>query len=412
MRNPGGPLPIIVALALLGAGCSREESAGVSSRSYRGHAGDRDVTNFATVYRGTVGSRLDDCQTCHRGGAFTEADGGRTVTKNPCDYCHLIENPATGYVEPLPANHRATLNAYGLAYLDGGRSRSALRAIDSVDSDGDGAANGVEIAALRYPGDPASRPGQPSAPMRTFTMAQVRALPSHTQFVLANASRQASDYYAGYRGVKVRDLLIAAGVDPDAPGFEGVTVVAPDGYLRDVSAREINTAFPRGVFFGGLDSATLGSACGFVRYPSPLPAGVADRAPIPGEPWLLLAYERDGRSMAPSTLEIASGRIDGEGPFRLVVPQSTPGAPDRGSAAPSPTRCADGHAYAAAVDHNAGAMVRGVIAIRVNPLPAGHEDFDHRNGGWAFVENASIVVYGFGVREPGADSRKPLADSR
>jgi hypothetical protein len=45
-------------------------------------------------------------------------------------------------------------------------------------------------------------------------------------------------------------------------------------------------------------------------------------------------------------------------------------------------------------------MVRGVIAIRVNPLPAGAEDFDHRNGGWAFVEDASVVVYGFGVRAP------------
>jgi hypothetical protein len=398
-RNPGRRLPILLTLALLGAGCSREESAGVSSRSYRGHASDRDVTNFVTVYRGTASSRLDDCQTCHRGGAFTEVDGGRAVTRNPCDYCHLIENPATGYVEPLPANHRATLNAYGIAYLDGGRSRSALRAIDGVDSDGDGAANGVEIATLRYPGDPASRPGQPSAPTRTFTMTQVRALPSHTEFLLVNASRQATDFYATYRGVKIRDLLIAAGVDPDSAGFEGVTMVAPDGYLRDVSARGVNSAFPPGIFYDGLDSATLRPGCGFVRYPSPLAAGLVDRAPIPGEPWLLLAYERDGGAMDPSALEIASGRIDGEGPFRLIVPQSTPGAPDRGSASP-PTRCGDGLAFAAAADHNAGAMVRGVIAIRVNPLPAGHEEFDHRNGGWAYVENASIVVYGFGVRAP------------
>ena len=407
MRNLRGLVSITVASALLGAACARDERAGVSSRAYRGHESYRDVTNFVAVHRDAVGTRLDDCQTCHRGGAFTEVEGGRTVTKNPCDYCHLTEHPAAGFVEPLPASHRATLNAYGLAYLDAGRSRSALRAIDRVDSDGDGAANGTEIAALRYPGDPASRPGQPAAPMRTFTMADIRALPSHSQFVLANASRQASDYYAGYRGVRVRDLLIAAGVDPDVAEFEGVTVVAPDGYLRDVSATEINSAFPKGTFFGGLDSATLGPACGFVRYPQPLPAGVANRAPIPGEPWLLLAYERDGGVLNPSSLEIASGRIDGEGPFRLIVPQSTPGAPDRGSAAPPTTRCADGRAYDAAADHNAGAMVRGVIGIRVNPLPAGQEDFDHRNGGWAFVENASIVVYGFGVRESRIERRSP-----
>lgn len=397
MRSPGRRFSPLLALALLGAGCSRRGSDVVSSRSYRGHAGDRDITNFVTVYRARVGSRLDDCQTCHRGGVFTETDGGRTVTKNPCDYCHLIQNPATGYVEPMPANYRATLNAYGVAYLAGGRSASTLRSIDSVDSDGDGAANGAEIAALRYPGDSASRPGQPSAPMRTFTMEQIRALPSHTQFLLVNASRQASDYYASYRGVRVRDLLIAAGVNPDSAGFEGVTVVAPDGYLRDVSAREINTTFPRAVFFGGLDSATLGAECGFVRYSDPLPAGVVDRAPIPGRPWLLLAYERDGGALTPSALDVTSGKIDGEGPYRLIVPQGIPSAPDRGSAAPA-TRCAAGGAYDPAADHNAGGMVRGVITIRVNPLPAGHEDFDHRNGGWAYVENGSVVVYGFGVR--------------
>jgi hypothetical protein len=33
-------------------------------------------------------------------------------------------------------------------------------------------------------------------------------------------------------------------------------------------------------------------------------------------------------------------------------------------------------------------------------MPAGHEDFDYRNGGWAYVENGSVVVYGFGVRAP------------
>ena len=399
MLHPGRLLSVIFALALLGADCAAQERAVVSSRSYRGHASDRDIATFVSAYRGTIGSRLDDCQTCHRGGAFTETRSGRTVTKNPCDYCHLTQHPATGYAEPMPANFRATLNAYGLAYLDAGRSRRALRAIARLDSDGDGAANGAEIAALRYPGDPASKPGQPSVPWRAFTMAQVRALPARTDFLLVNASRQTTDFYASYRGVRLRDLLVAAGVDPDSPGFTGVTVIAPDGYLRDIGAREINTAFPPAPFFGGLDSATLGPDCGFVQYPRPLPAGVTDGAPIPGESWLLLGYERDGGPMDVVSLDPATGRIRGEGPFRVVVPQSTPGAPDRGSSAP-PTACRAGRAYDAAADHNADPMVRGVVAIRVNPLPPGVEDFDSRNGGWAFVENASIVVYGFGVRAP------------
>ena len=397
MSVSGRSLAGALALALLGAGCSRGGGEAVSSRAYRGHESDRDVTSFVRAYPGAAGSRLDDCQTCHRGGVFTASDGGRTVPKNPCDYCHLVRHPAEGFAEPMPADYRATLNAYGLAYLAGGRDRAAVRALDGADSDGDGAANGVEIAALRYPGDPASRPGQPAAPLRTYTMDQLRALPAHTDFVLVNASRQANDYYASYRGVRLRDLLIAAGVNPDDPLFEGVTAIAPDGYLKDLGAREINAPFPRAVFHGGLDSATLGAECGFVRYPAPLPAGVADGAPIPGEQWLLVGWERDGGPMDAASLDPATGRIRGEGPLRVVVPQSRPGAPDRGSGT-DPLACGGAHPYEPDADHNADPMVRGVIALRVNPLPAGVEDFDHRNGGWAFVENARLVVYGFGVR--------------
>ena len=397
-RLHGTALTFLAALALP-AVCSAQEGAGAASRAYRGHDNEHDVATFVSVYRAAVGSRLDDCQTCHRGGTFTETRSGRTVTRNPCDFCHLTQHPAPGYAEPMPAGFRATLNAYGLAYLDAGRTARALRAIARLDSDSDGAANGEEIAALRYPGDRTSRPGQPSAPLRTFTMAQVRALPARDEFLLVNASRQAADFYAVYRGVRVRDLLLAAGVDPDAAGFQGVTVIAPDGYLKDIPARQVNAPFPVAPFFGGLDSAGLGADCGFVQYPRPLPAGLRDGAPIPGAPWMLLAYERDGRAMDVASLDAATGRIRGEGPFRLVVPQAAPGAPDRGSAART-AACPDGHAYDPAADHNADPMVRGVIAIRVNPLPAGLEDFDHLNGGWAFVEDGSVVVYGFGVRSP------------
>ena len=43
-------------------------------------------------------------------------------------------------------------------------------------------------------------------------------------------------------------------------------------------------------------------------------------------------------------------------------------------------------------------MVRGVIAVRVNPLPAGYEDFDAKNGGWAFIADSTLVVYGYGIQ--------------
>ena len=43
------------------------------------------------------------------------------------------------------------------------------------------------------------------------------------------------------------------------------------------------------------------------------------------------------------------------------------------------------------------ALVRGVTAVRVDPLPAGYEDFDHKNDGWPLVYQDSIIVYGHGV---------------
>jgi hypothetical protein len=127
-----------------------------------------------------------------------------------------------------------------------------------------------------------------------------------------------------------------------------------------------------------------------------LPAGLVDGGSIPGAPWVILAYARDGAPLVPTRLDVKAGKIEGEGPLRLVVPQRRPGPPDRGSKR-SPTRCGDGHDFDPQRDHNAGEMVRGVVGIRVNPLPAGYEDFDYHNGGWSFVDAGRVFVYGFGV---------------
>lgn len=51
------------------------------------------------------------------------------------------------------------MNPYGKDYLDKKtRNAAALKAIESVDSDKDGATNIVEIRAGTLPGDPASKP--------------------------------------------------------------------------------------------------------------------------------------------------------------------------------------------------------------------------------------------------------------
>lgn len=396
---------LAIAAAALAAACSDDSSDGgsaggtqtpiTSSRAYKGHENDTDGNNFVNVYRSTVGTRLDDCQTCHKGGEFTS--GGKKVTKNACDYCHLIQHPATGFDEPQPTKVADTLNPFGQDYLAAGRSEAALNTIADKDSDGDGFSNKAEIAEFKYPGDSTSKPGQPNATLKTFTMDQLEALASHTEFMLANSNKQQFDNYATYKGVKIADLLVAAGVDPKSPDIQGITVGAPDGYLKSFTIDKVNNAYPAGLFYGGLDTATLGTDCGYVTYPDNMPSGLSDGAPIPGEQWLMLAYERDGAAMDVSTLDPTSGKINGEGPLRIIVPQSSPAKPDRGSQY-SPTNCNDGNDYDDTKDHNAGDMVRGVIAIRIDPLPAGVEDFDYRNGGWAYVQNASVIVYGQGIK--------------
>jgi len=392
---------ILVATLLLGAwGCSDSGDGTplTSSRAYKGHENDQDITYFVNAYGATQGTRLDDCQTCHTGAQYTYLSGTATKSlfKNACDNCHLISHPDSTLIEAQPTTYADTLNPYGKAYLAAGRTRAALAAIESADSDGDGFANRTEIDALRYPGDAASKPGQPSAPSRTFTLTDLKALPVHSEFVLANSAKQQFDTYAGYTGAKVRDLLTAAGVNLTDPLFTGVTVIAPDGFMIDFTAEQVTGAFPSQLFYAGLDTATLGTVCGYVEYPNTLPAGLTDGATIPGDFWLDLAYQRDGLPMEVSSLDPVTGKINGEGPLRVIVPQNPAGKPDRGSKF-SPTDCNDGNDYDSAKDHNAGNMVRGVVVIRVNPLQDGVEDFDYRYGGWAFIDSESVLVYGHGV---------------
>jgi len=391
-------LLVLLLFATLAACSTGGDEDHISSRAYKGHESDADMNNFVSVYPGTIGTRLDDCQTCHKGDTFTYDKGGEiaSVFKNSCDYCHLIQHPDEDFIEPQPTAYADTLNPYGADYMQAGRSRQALKDIAPDDSDSDSFSNEDEIADLKYPGDPNSKPGQEVAPLETFTITDLQGLTAHEQFMLCNSHKQEYDDYASYKGVKIKDLLEAVGVDLTDAGIEGITVIAPDGYMKDFSIDVVLNPFPAGLYYAGLDNASLGTECGFVTYPDTLPPDLVDGGEIPGEQWLMLAYERDGMAMDPCNLDITSGRINGEGPFRIIVPQSTPGSPDRGSTY-SPTECNDGWDYDDSKDHNAGTMVRGVTGIRVNPLPAGTEDFDHQNGGWAFIDSESVIVYGHGI---------------
>jgi hypothetical protein len=357
-----------------------------SSRAYRGHETDLDANNFANTYPSIIGTRLDDCQTCHRAGI----DGTDTAqVYNACEYCHLIPFPDKTYLTGVPKDFGDTLNGYGAAYNRAGRTNAALRAIEDRDTDGDGSSNREEIADLRYPGDATSKPGQPLTPFLSIEWDSIISLPVHEQSLLMNTNKQQFDNYVLFSGVKVKEVLDAAGGDLE--GATGITVFAPDGYSQDFTLEEILFEFPRGTFYHVPDFDD--PAQRFVIYPSPLPKGWKDGEQIADPLWLMVAYSREGEFFPPAHYEADTGRLSGAGPYRIIVPQSRPGRPDRGSKS---KRYNDRWNFDESLDHNAGKGVRGVCVIRINPVPEGYEEYDWRNG-WSLIQDKKIVVYGHSI---------------
>ena len=401
MRKLAGAVVFLLLLGITAIGCtgfaSGEDVPVPSSTAYKGHENDVDMNIFIFANPVALGTRLDDCQVCHTAGEVVYDDDDVEML-NPCSYCHLIAYPDPDVVSGAPASYRDTLNQYGLDYLNAGRTQSAVNQIGNMDSDNDGFINVVEITNLYYPGDATSIPGQPTAPIYTFTREAIEALPLHTQLTLMNSHRQEFDDYAWYAGVRIRDLLDAAVVDlTDATG---ITIIAPDGFAMDFSIEEVYMQYPDGLFYEDLDPESfITLEQGFVNYP-PIDLletlGLVDGGVIPHGQWMIIAYERDELPIDQSLLNPENGKIDGEGPYRHVVPQSEPGSPDRGSKY-SPTEFDDGWDYDENKDHNAGSCVKGVVAIRINPMPSGYEEFDWKNGGWSLITNELIIIYGMGV---------------
>jgi hypothetical protein len=113
-----------------------------------------------------------------------------------------------------------------------------------------------------------------------------------------------------------------------------------------------------------------------------------------------LAFEREGKPLDPSSYEKGTGRLTGEGPYRLIKPQrdlagdpAKPGRPDRSMKSKT---YGDGWDFSPAIDHNAGACVRGACVLRVNPMPAGVEEYDWKSG-WTLIAERSVVIYGHGI---------------
>ena len=368
------------------------------------HAGENDSDNFLAVYPSKADTKLDSCTLCHRGGSYEKGDppDTKTIYLGSCQWCHRT------YGYDGSGNIAETMNAYGLAYEAAGRNAPAVSAINSLDSDGDGHANAQEIAATTFPGDDGDYPGLTPAPYRVYTLAQLEALGAHTQFLLMNTSRS-GDFYAEYTGVPMKKLLDDAGVSAEATG---VTVYAPDGwdqthpleYDADLDSYHVygNTPgesyqYPPATYYWDADAdrdEEFNPDCGWCDYSAPSCFGRSHGTNIVVNGGLkaILAYKREGAYLEPGVLN-TENKLDGEGPFRMVVPQKYPNAPDQSSKAEGECTAVT-WPYVYEWDHNAGSCSKSATIIRVEPLPEGMTDIDILEAGWAYVDQKKIIIYG------------------
>lgn len=224
----------------------------------------------------------------------------------------------------------------------------------------------------------------------------------YEQFMLLNTTKQQYDDYLTFGGVKISDFFTDAGID--LAGATGFTVFAPDGYTADFVFADFDylDKFPDSTFYHVTGTANSGDNA-FINYPDVLPTGLSDGDALTGL-YMLMAYKRNGENLQSSYYDSVSGRIAGEGPFRIIRPQvsldnggvplAKPGRPDRGSRSAVVGDDWDfvGYDY----DHNAGDAIKGTCVIRIDPMPAGYEEYDWKNG-WQLIEDKKIIIYGHGV---------------
>jgi len=350
--------------------------ATIANASYEAHGKNIDMESFLSVYPDASGTRLDDCFLCHPGGDIESPKG--VVAVGSCDYCHKVYGYDRTGVLPL--------NVYGLDYQKSaseyGRTSEAIKSIGKLDSDSDKFTNEEEIIGLTFPGDANDHPGLNKPPVVKLSREDILSLPSYEQFMLMN-SRKSNDYYAEYQGVPFDALLYKVG----ARNAESLTFFSIDGFSVTVPLNDTGDGY---YLVGAYPSNTFHANLEWVTYPSD--AGVKDGETIYSRPIALLAYIRDGNLLEPGSMS-GSGeeRLNGEGPYRLIFPQCVASPPDQPSGKIYVNRP---FPYDKNADHNAGSCVKSIVAIRVNPLPAGTVDFDWCEGGWSLIEKSELIIYG------------------
>ncbi|MBW1893739.1 MAG: hypothetical protein JRI91_08610 [Deltaproteobacteria bacterium] len=351
------------------------------------HEGESDAANFLSAYPGMAGSKLDHCALCHLGGEYEKREGVY-VELGSCQWCHY------SYGYDGSGNIVDTMNQYGLDYYTNGKNAAAISAIDELDSDGDGFTNKVEIEAKRFPGNIDDDPDKVEAPYRVYTKSEIEAMTAHTQFLLMNTSRS-GDFYAEYTGVPMENLLSDAGILDSATG---ITVYAPDGWsnyhpLEEVDDAEIyhvKGTYPESSYYKAEDSDDW---CDYSAS-SCTGRGNGDPINVDGGLKMILAYKREGVALDKGILD-DENRLDGEGPFRVVVPQKNPGPPDQSSKSDDQNVT---WPYTYDWDHNAGSCSRSATIIKVEPLPEGTTDINILEAGWDYIDDDKIIVYG-AIRE-------------
>ena len=371
-------------------------SAAIAMAAYH-HEGEKDAQKFLEAYADKAGTKLDNCNLCHSGGSYMNSKG-KEVQLGSCQWCHQT------YGYDGAGSIQDTMNAYGVAYKENGRNAQAVAAIDDTDSDNDGYTNAQEIAANAMPGSADDYPGLKEAPYRVYTRAQLEALPTHDQFMLMNTSRS-GDFYAEYTGVPMKDLLDDAGILESATG---VWVYAPDGwgqnhpveYNEDLDMYHVygNTPgesyqYPPATYYYDLEADVVKNPdTGWCDYSAPSCSGRShgDAIPVEGGLKAILAYKREGAYLDSGVLN-DENKLDGEGPFRVVVPQKYVNAPDQSSKSDAQNVK---WPYVYEWDHNAGSCSRSATIIKIEPLPEGTTDIDLLEAGWSYVDQKKIIVYG------------------
>jgi hypothetical protein len=164
---------------------------------------------------------------------------------------------------------------------------------------------------------------------------------------------------------------------------------------------------PATFYYNSQADSAINLESGWCDYSAPSCSGRSHGNPITVSGGLkaILAFQREGAYLDPGVLS-SENKLDGEGPFRVVVPQKYPNAPDQSSKSSIQDVI---WPYNEDWDHNAGACSRSATIIKVLPLPAGTTDINVMEAGWSYVDGNKIVIYG---AIEGADSnRNGILDS-